>query len=364
VLQYQISDVVDASKLVTHTTVIGKLIPTSPEDYMKLVKLAYDFRRAVLYATRVISKGMKTNDILRELRSMLNKAYGDSAYKVAKTIVEGCRFNGGESHHIKIRRLFIVSEGEASRLGNRNVRLESTDVVKVRYPYDKSWIVLKVHFGRKYLPLAREVSELAKQRRVSYGARIVFKDGRIYLHLSVPINLYLKYFSKGKAHGELVAGFDLNSDRVNMVIIDRYGKIRDVKTERFSEVTSHGYPRSKAKARRLEALAKLLKYAYHHNVGTIDLENLFVIKKREYTRNPTANRKITRFAKKELLRHGILMAMKYGFKVLLVNPKGTTRSKEHDEVMRKYGLDRHTASAYVIALRGIESHNLMRKAII
>jgi len=48
VLQYQISDVVDASKLVTHTTVIGKLIHTSQEDYMKLVKLAYELRRAVL----------------------------------------------------------------------------------------------------------------------------------------------------------------------------------------------------------------------------------------------------------------------------------------------------------------------------
>ena len=362
-LQYQTSDVI-ATRLITYTTIIGKLIPTSPENHMKLVRLAYDFRRAVLYATRMIGKDMKTNDILKELRNMLNKAYGDSAYKVAKAIVEGCRFNGGEPRHIKIKRLFIVSEGEASRFGNRNVRLETTDIVKVRYPYDKSWIILRTCFGRKYLSLVREVSELAKQRRISYGARIVFKDGRIYLHLSIPINLYLKYFSKGKAHGELVVGFDINSDRMNMVIIDRYGKIRDIKTKWFSEVTSHGYPKSKAKARRLEALAKLLKYTYHHNVGIVVFENLFTIKKREYSRNPTANRKITRFAKKELLRYGILMAMKYGFKVLLVNPRGTTRSKEHDEVMKKLGLDRHVASAYLIALRGIRRYTMIQKAMI
>jgi len=51
--------------------------------------------------------------VLRELRFMLNKAYGDSAYKLAKAIVEGCRFNGGNSRHIKVKRLFIASEGLA-----------------------------------------------------------------------------------------------------------------------------------------------------------------------------------------------------------------------------------------------------------
>ncbi|OYT47981.1 MAG: hypothetical protein B6U85_03885 [Desulfurococcales archaeon ex4484_42] len=331
---------------------------------MRLVRLARDFRRAVLYATRMISKGIKVNDILKELRGMLNKAYGDSAYKVAKAIVEGCRFNGGEPQHVKIRRLFIVSEGEASRLGNRNVRIESTDLARIKYPYDKSWILLKVRFGKKYLPLIRELIELIKQRKVSFGARILFRDGKIYLHLSVPINLYLKYFSKGRAGGCLIAGFDLNSDRVNMVIIDRYGKIRDIKTGWFPEVTSHGYPRSKARAKRLEALAKLLRYAYHHNVGTVVFENLLTIKQRRCTGNPTANRKITKFAKRELLQYGIVMSMKYGFKTLLINPKGTTHSSEHNYIMRKHGLDKHTASAYLIALKGIESHMMIQKAVI
>lgn len=45
------------------------------------------------------------------------------------------------------------------------------------------------------------------------------------------------------------------------------------------------------------------------------------------------------------------MAMKYGFRVLLVDPKGTTNSEEHDKVMRKYGFDKHVASAYLIAMK-------------
>ena len=35
-----------------------------------------------------------------------------------------------------------------------------------------------------------------------------------------------------------------------------------------------------------------------------------------------------------------------------VDPRGTTSSREHSEIMRKYSLDKHTASAYLIALKG------------
>ena len=48
-LQYQINSkgVIDATKLVSHVTIVGKLVPISNEDYMKLVRLAHDFRKAV-----------------------------------------------------------------------------------------------------------------------------------------------------------------------------------------------------------------------------------------------------------------------------------------------------------------------------
>ncbi|MCD6196599.1 MAG: hypothetical protein J7J82_07440 [Staphylothermus sp.] len=326
---------------------------------MKLARLAYDFGKAVIYTTRMISKELPTNTILKEVRAMLNKAYGDSAYKIAKALVEGAKFNGGNPRHIKVKRLFIVSEGEASRRGNRNIRLENTSIVRIKYPYDGAWLTFRAFFGANYIPLVKELVELAKNKNVSYGARIVFRNGRIYLHLSIPIQLYLKHFKKREVRGDLIAGFDLNSDRINMAIIDGHGRIRDKKTVWFPEVTSHGFPRSIAKARRLEALAKLLKYAYYHGVSTVVFENLLTIKYRKYTRNPTANRKVTRFAKKEILQHAIISSIKYGFRVLLVDPKGTTHSKEHDKIMKKYGLDRHTASAYLIALKGIKRHTMI-----
>ena len=350
------SSLVNGADVVRYVTVTGRLVSLTSEDYMKLARLARDFRRAVVYATRMIAKRLDRSEVLRELRGMLNKAYGDSAYKVAKALVEGAKFNDGDPRCIEVKRLFIVSEGEASRLGNRNVRLESTDTVKIKYPYDGSWLTFRACFGEEYLPLVRELVELAKARKASYGGRIIFRSGRVYLHLSIPVELYLKHFRRGEARGNLVAGFDLNSDRINMVIVDRYGRIRDIKTAWFPEVTSHGFPRNKAKARRLEALAKLLEYAYYHGVGIVVFENLLAIKHRKYVRSPTANRKIARFAKRELLQHAIISAMKYGFKVLLTDPRGTTRSRGHDEIMRRHGLDRHAASAYLIALRGTEGY--------
>jgi len=49
----------------------------------------------------------------------------------------------------------------------------------------------------------------------------------------------------GVTCGNLIASFDLNSDRINMVIVDDDGKIRDVKVK-HPEVTSHGFPKNKA----------------------------------------------------------------------------------------------------------------------
>ena len=352
--QSQTSSTVASTPTVEYVSITGRLIPISSEDHMKLARLAWSFRRAVQVATRMIARGMDNNEILRELRKMLNKGYADSAFKIAKAIVKGCIATGGDPLHVEVRKLFIVSEGESSRLGNRNVRFMDTSMVKVKYPYDGSWIQLRAKFGEEYLPLLNELIGLANQKKASYTAKIVFRDGEVYLHVSVPIELYLKHFRNGNANGRLIAGFDLNSDRVNMVILDELGVIRDAKTEWFPEATSPGFPRSKATALRLRALAKLLEYAYHHGVGVVVLEDLERIKKRRrYTKSKSANRKITRFPKRKLLEHAIVMAMKYGFEVLLVDPKGTTSSSEHDEAMKKYGVDKHTASAYLVALRAL-----------
>jgi hypothetical protein len=63
--------------------------------------------------------------------------------------------------------------------------------------------------------------------------------------------------------------------------------------------------------------------------------------------------------KRSIFRSSIIemVALKeplYSIEAKYVDPKGTTSSREHDDVMRKYRLDRHTASAYLIALKGLK----------
>jgi IS605 OrfB family transposase len=323
---------------------------------MELVLLAYRLRKSLIKAIKIYTKGIDWNTIVKEITKELNLGYVDTIYKLAKLIVEGARYHNSNSLKVKIRKLFIMSRGFSSNKGNCNIRLLSTNELQVNIPW-KGWIRFKVVFGKRYIPLVRELVEKALSKKLSYTARIVFRNGKVYLHVSVPIKVYLKYFWKGRAGGKLIAGFDLNSDRINMVIVDKLGIIRGVKTEWFPEVTSHGFPRNKAHTMRLQALAKLLDYAYHHGVGIVLFEDLERIKKRRYTRSRKANRKITGFAKRKLLEHGIIMATKYGFKVYLVNPAYTSRIGER--IGEGLGLDRHTASAYTLVLKYLGVSNIL-----
>jgi len=345
--------------LITHVTVIGKLIPHSNENYMKLTRLAWSFRRVVELMVREVANGTSMKDATKKLYSILpNYVYLESAYKHAELVVEGCRLNNGDPRHAHARKLFIVSRGNKYDRGNRNVKLMPRDrffEVLIKYPWDGSWIRARALFGERYILLLRELIDLCEKRVKGYGARIVFKNDRLELHISVPLNLYLKHFSMPKRQGYgLVAGLDLNSDRINMIVVDNDGGIVSLKTAWFSQIVRHGFPKNKARDIRLKSLKKLLLFARTIGVDYVVFENLLLVKKRSRTPSPLGNRKITLFAKKQLLIHGIVMALKLGLTPVLVDPKGTTGSNEHEEIMKKRGLDRHMASAYVIAYRGLK----------
>ncbi len=66
-----------------------------------------------------------------------------------------------------------------------------------------------------------------------YTAKVVFRNGKIYPHLSLPFEL----FQYRVACDKLIASLDLNSDRINMVIVDWNRRIRDIKVKYFPEVS-------------------------------------------------------------------------------------------------------------------------------
>jgi len=326
---------------------------------MKLTKLAWSFKRVVELMVREVASGTSMKDVTKKLYSILpNYIYLESAYKHAELVVEGCRVNNGNPRHVHLRRLFIVSRGNKYDRGNKNVKLIPRDnffEVLIKYPWNSSWIKARAVFGEKYIQLLRELVDLCEKRVEGYDARVVFKNGKLELHISVPLNLYLKHFSVSKRRGYgLVAGLDLNSDRINMAVVDSAGKIVSLKTMWFTQVVKHGFPKNKARDIRLKSLKKLLVFARSIGVDYVVFENLFLVKKKSRTPSPLGNRKITLFAKRQLLVHGVVMAVKLGLISILVNPKGTTNNKEHKEIMKRKGLDKHMASAYIVAYRGLK----------
>ena len=73
--------------------------------------------------------------------------------------------------------------------------------------------------------------------------------------------------------GRLYAGVDVNTDRINLAIVDGRGHLRDVYTFWFSEITARGFSRSRTWNIIGIRIHEMLRYAYHHGVSTLVLEN-------------------------------------------------------------------------------------------
>jgi len=321
------------------------------EDVGKVARIAYSHSKAVKAGINLASRGVSLNHAVKELYKIIPYAfYAETAYKQALALVES---NGNK---VEVRKKWIACRGNKSDNGNRGIKFHVSEdhvLIKVKDPWGK-WVHGKAYLEKEYLQLLLELEELSKRKVEGYGTVISFKE-KPMIHLQVPLWFYLKHFSSPKPNGYgLVAGFDLNSDRMNAVVVNKEGKIITFKTWWYSDVTRPGFPKDKAKALRLNALSESLSFLSRVGVDYVVFEDLFLVKRRKFITSKSGNRKITRFAKKQLLIHGVIKALRLGFNVVLVNPKGTTNSEEHDRIMREKGFDRHTASAYLIALRGLE----------
>jgi predicted transposase len=321
------------------------------EDVERISRIAYYYSKAVKAGINLALKGVSLNDTVKELYKIIPYAfYAETAYKQALALVE----NKGSK--VEIRKRWIACRGNKSDKGNRGIKFhvfEDHILIKVKDPWGK-WIFGKAYFGKEYLPLLSELEELSRRKEEGYGAVVSFKDYPM-IHLQIPLWLYLKHFSSPKPNGYgLIAGFDLNSDRLNVVVISKDGEIIANKTFWYSDVTRPGFPKGKAMALRLNALSESLIFLSRVGVDYVIFEDLFLVKRRRFTRSKSGNRKVSRFAKRQMLAHGVIKALRLGFNVILVNPKGTTNSEDHDRIMREKGFDRHTASAYLIALKGLE----------
>ena len=250
--------------------------------------------------------------------------------------------------------------------------MKSVDEVWVTvfsYTSESKRVKLAISMSRVY----RRLLEAVLAERQPYNPRIVLKSwnargSRLYvrgeLHLTIPLSFYYKHMARYRVNeGRLYAGVDVNTDRINLAIVDWGGRLRDTYTFWFREVTARGYPRRRAWSVIGMRIHEMLRYAYHHGVGTIFLEDPEVLGRLRlaWIRNGKRlhrnyNWRVTVF-RSRVAEMIALKAPLYAIRISYVDPKGTTHSKKHDEIMRRYGLDKHTASAYLIALKGAKALN-------
>ncbi len=298
-----------------------------------------------------------------------NRRYVDGVIVLVRSIYESCRQLGVDFKEVELGNWLMFQQVE-KEYPVRNITLREGyefHITTIDYGGETERVVVRPTIPKNYRVLLNKILE----ERQRHTARVVIKDygvrrGKLWIRgevqLTIPIDFYYRHMVRYRRnYGKLYGGVDINTDRINLAIVDDRGNLRDTYTFWFREVTARGFPRRKARTIIGMKIHEMLKYAYHHGVKTLFLENPEVLGKlklawirngRRLNRN--YNWKISTF-RSSVIEMIAMKAPLYTIEVKYVEPRGTTNSKEHDEIMRKHRLDRHTASAYLIALKGLDT---------
>jgi len=296
-----------------------------------------------------------------------NRRYADGVITLVRGIYESCRELEIGFREVELSNWLMFQQSE-KEYPVRNITLKEGyefRITTIDYNGNSERVVIKPTTSKNYVLLLDKILE----ERQKHTAKVVIKDygvrkSRLWVHgeiqLTIPIDFYYKCMTRYKKNkGKLYGGVDVNTDRINLAIVDSEGNLRDAYTFWFRETTARGYPRRRARTVIGMRVHEMLKYAYHHGVKEVFLENpkvlgrlrlLWIRNGRRLHRN--YNWKVMTF-RSRIIEMITTKAPLYSISIKYVDPRGTTSSKEHDEIMKKYRLNRHTASAYIIALRGL-----------
>ncbi|MEM3849290.1 MAG: hypothetical protein QXS42_05970 [Zestosphaera sp.] len=266
--------------------------------------------------------------------------------------------------------LLFQSEGEPWAKGNLNIQFTDYETVKVlvfKASGGSERVVVKPVVSKRYNRLLKELVDRAMRKEIGYPARVYIRSysgdlEHLYgeLQINVKHSLYLEIMKRfDKPLGSNVAGIDVNTDRLNLVVVNKDGEVVWMHTVRFPQILARGFPRKRAWSIIGEKIHEVLKHAYHHGASAVALENPGVIGYLRYywVRNGERggrnyNYKVAVF-RSSIIERILWKAPLYGLKIVYVDPKGTTSSREHAETMKKHRLNKHTASAYLIASRAL-----------
>jgi IS605 OrfB family transposase len=304
------------------------------------------FRDTVEKAHHLVKRGLERKEVVKQLYwTIPNAHYAEAAY-TRSLLYE-------PQEHLKLKNplLFSIGKGARREGGNRNVRIEG-EQIRIKYPSadgKHKWIIGRIKVQRKYLPI------LEKLKDYTYSVAISFRDREFYAFISVPLELYGEIGEKKRVNTDAqnIAAFDLNSDKINMVLLRDNGLLIEARNHHFPEVNSTGFSEDRAQDKRLKALSELIDYAIEQGVGIFVFEKL-KMKGAKNISSKKGNRKLSRFAARELLSHAEIMVKKRGGEFKQVDPAYS--SKNARIINQDLGVDIHTASAFVLGLRYLHTY--------
>ena len=325
------------------------------------------FKAGVNKALEYVKNGITNSTQLYKIAYGVigNKRYTDGAVLLVQDVVKSVKALGMNLSDVKLGDWWIIQARGSPRpedKGNRNIRLISRDKAKVMLYNGSSWsrYEVDVRVPRIYSKLFESIAEFGVNCKLGYLARLVALDmsyDRAYceLQVSIPYELYLSHRRRfERPLGNNIAGIDVNVDRVNLAIVDERGILRDTKTFHYPSLTSTTLKGEHRRSLVHILVHEALKYTYYHGVSTIVLEDPEILGylKLKWTRsnerkNVRYNRRVSIF-KPSIIEEFVLHGSEYGLETFFVNPAYT--SKLAELIVKDMGLDRHTASAYIIAL--------------
>lgn len=264
----------------------------------------------------------------------------------------------------------LYSRGDKSKKGNLNTRivfddkdqlfyLEVANPLLVEGGKQSPRLRFKLQVPDKYYNeiveqvLPHVVGVTSKKKNIEeytpYSIELKRNNAKIYVHITYDEVAYGSILNwNEKIQSDLIAGIDVNIDRVAVSILTKEGNLLESKTFYCHEME---YVKSNRRSNISGEIAKdIVGYLLSWNAGAIVVEDITL--KQDHDTNKRFNRLVHSFAKTKMQKAIISRGIKFGFKIKKVNPAYTSVIGRF-KYSKKYGLSVHEAASFVIGRRGL-----------
>ncbi|MBU8914529.1 IS200/IS605 family accessory protein TnpB-related protein [Bacillus sp. FJAT-29953] len=276
----------------------------------------------------------------------------------------------------------LYSRGDKSKKGNLNTRIVFDETEQQFYLDVANSLLLeagkrnnprlrfKLHIPDKYMEEVVDVvmpeitGQNVKGKPIEeykvYSVELKRKHNKYYVHLTYDRdNLGSELKWNEKITSDIVAGIDVNIDRIGVSIITKQGNLLEAKTFYCHEME---YVKSTRRTNIAGEKAKeVIDYLLRWNVGAFVLEDIKL--KQDHDTDKRFNRLAHSFAKNKIHKALISRGLRNGFKIKKVNPAYTSVIGRF-KYSRLYGLSVHEAASFVIGRRGLELEEKIPKELI